>query len=83
LLKTRIGRPSHAEIRAKAEAKMKAIAEAKAKASYDSVSDAFSADDEGMKESKITKRASSDKESPQKGVGLKNEEHIRREQWHY
>ena len=56
---------------------MKAIAEAKAKeearvkASYDSATDPFSADDEGMEKSKITKRASSDKETPQRGARIK------------
>jgi hypothetical protein len=64
VVKNRVGRPTNATIRAKVDAKVKAIAEAKT--SYDSAPEPFSADDEGAT---ITKRASSDKETPQKGKG--------------
>jgi hypothetical protein len=76
-----VGRPSHASIRAKAEAKMKTIVESRAREqarseamaratddsapeAYDSAPEPFNADDDGAK---ITKRAGSDKETPQKG----------------
>jgi hypothetical protein len=74
VVKNRVGRTSNASIKAKKKKKMKAIAEAKAKASYDSAPEPFSTDDEG---GKITKRASSDKETPQKGTGLKHEDYIK------
>ena len=60
ITKTR-GRPSNASVKAKAEANIKAIAEEKAKeearlrGSYDSATEPFSADDEGMKATTITK----------------------------
>jgi hypothetical protein len=94
-VKRRVGRPSKADIRARGEQALKAITEARARdmavteardraaraLTYDSATDnPFSTDDEGMKGSTITKRATSDEETPQKGVGLKNEEHVGSEQ---
>ena len=68
---------------AEARLRDKALDEARARAvsglTYDRATDnPFSADDEGMKATAITKRANSDKETPQKGVGLKNEKYIGR-----
>ncbi len=61
---------------AEARLRDKALNEARARAerelTYNSAGDnPFSTDDEGMKEKTITKRAGSDKETPQKGVGKK------------